>query len=124
MKLKNWQLVNCISKLKSFKNVTGFPGMVIGITNRKMSGEVAEYMTEQKNIFEKYGTQKENGWSISKDIPEFDKVMQQLQDMGNLEIEVPIPKFSEEEFMNKFVNDSFSADDYVFLYDLFVRKED
>lgn len=89
-----------------------------------MSGEVAEYMTEQKNIFEKYGTQKENGWSISKDIPEFDKVMQQLQDMGNLEIEVPIPKFSEEEFMDKFVSDLFSADDCAFLYDLFVRKED
>lgn len=124
MKLKNWQLVNCISKLESFKNVTGFPGMVIGITRRKMSGEVVEYMTEQKKIFEKYGTQKEDGWSISKDIPEFDKVMQQLHDMGNLEIEVPVPEFSEEEFMNKFVTDSFSADDYAFLYDLFVRKED
>ena len=124
MKLKNWQLVNCISKLESFKNVTGFPGMVIGITRRKMSGEVVEYITEQKKIFEKYGTKKENGWSISKDIPEFDKVMQQLQDMGNLEIEVTIPKFSEEEFMDKFVTDSFSADDYAFLYDLLVRKED
>lgn len=124
MKLKNWQLVNCISKLESFKNVTGLPGMVIGITRRKMSGEVVEYITEQKKIFEKYGTQKEDGWSISKDIPEFDKVMQQLQDMGNLEIEVPVPKFSEEEFMDKFVTDSFSADDYAFLYDLFVRKED
>lgn len=123
MKIANEKILQYVDALGQCNSVTGFPGMIIAITRRKMSGEIAEYAKEKQRIFEKYGQKQEDGWVIPKDSTDFKKAMEEIMQIATYETEVNIPQFSEEEFVQKFQSDSLTAENYSILYEIFVKKE-
>lgn len=123
MKIANEKILQYVDALGQCNSVTGFPGMIIAITRRKMSGEIAEYAKEKQRIFEKYGQKQEDGWMIPKDSTDFKKAMEEIMQIATYQTEVNIPQFSEEEFVQKFQSDSLTAENYSALYEIFVKKE-
>ena len=123
MKIANEKILQYVDALGQCNSVTGFPGMIIAITRRKMSGEIAEYAKEKQRIFEKYGQKQEDGWMIPKDSTDFKKAMEEIMQIATYQTEVNIPQFSEEEFVKKFQSDSLTAENYSILYEVFVKKE-
>ena len=123
MKIANEKILQYVDALGQCNSVTGFPGMIIAITRRKMSGEIAEYAKEKQRIFEKYGQKQEDGWIIPKDSTDFKKAMEEIMQIATYQTEVNIPQFSEEEFVQKFQSDSLTAENYSILYEVFVKKE-
>lgn len=124
MKIANEKILQYVDALDRCDSVTGFPGMIIAITRRKMSDEIAEYVQEKQRIFKKYGQKKGDGWIIPKDSPDFKKAMNEIMQVATYQTNVDIPQFSEEEFIRKFQSDSLTAENYNVLYEIFVRKED
>lgn len=124
MKIANEKILQYVDVLSRCNSVTGFPGMIIAIARRKMSEEIAEYAKEKQRIFEKYGQKQEDGWLISKDSPDFKKVMEEIMQIATYQTEVNIPQFSEEEFYQKFQSDVLTAENYSILYEIFVRREE
>lgn len=124
MKIANEKILQYVDTLGKCDSVTGFPGMIIAITRRKMSDEIAEYVQEKQRIFKRYGQKKDNGWIIPKDSPDFQKAMDEIMQVATYQTNVDIPQFSEEEFIQKFQSDSLTAENYSILYEIFARKED
>lgn len=124
MRIANEKILQYVDALGRCNSVTGFPGMIIAITRRKMSEEIAEYVKEKQKIFEKYGEKQENGWIIPKDSPDFQKAMDEIVQMATYQTEVNIPQFSENDFVQKFQSDSLTAENYEILYEIFVRREE
>lgn len=122
MKTENERILQYVGALDQCKDVTGFPGMIIAIAKRKMSEEIEEYVKEQQKIFEKYGKRQEDGWMIPKDSPDFKKAMEEIMQIATYQTEVNIPQFSEDEFVQKFQSDSLNAENYGWLYEIFVKK--
>lgn len=123
MKIANEKILQYVDALGRCNSVTGFPGMIIAITRRKMSEEIAEYIQEKQRIFKKYGQKKDDGWIIPKDSPDFQKAMDEIMQMATYQAEVNIPQFSENDFVQKFQSDSLTAENYEILYEIFVRRE-
>ena len=123
MKLSNGQMEQYLQELDACKNVSGLPGMLIGIAHRRMANELKEYMLEKQKIFKKYGKKTEKGWSIEQGAPEFKKAVAEILDISEITSEIDIPQFSQEEFMEKFQDESLTAQNYDTLFDIFVRKE-
>lgn len=121
MKIANEKILQYVDALGRCNSVTGFPGMIIAITRRKMSEEIKEYVMEKQRIFEKYGQKQNDGWIIQKDSPNFQKAMQEIIQIATYQTDVDVPKFSEEEFFQKFQSDSITAENYGILYDIFVK---
>ena len=123
MKIANEKILQYVDALGQCNSVTGFPGMIIAITRRKMSGEIAEYAKEKQRIFEKYGQKQDNGWIIPKDSPDMQAAIEEIMQIATYQTEVNIPQVSEEEFVQKFQSDSLTAENYSILYEIFVKKE-
>lgn len=124
MKAESGKISEYIEMLNRCKSVTGFPGMIIAIAKRKMSEEIVEYKEAQKKIFEKYGKKQEDKWIIPKDSPDFEKALSEIMQVSTYQVDVSIPQFSEEEFLQKFTSEELAAEDYETLYEIFVKKEE
>lgn len=124
MKIANEKILQYVDALGRCNSVTGFPGMIIAITRRKMSEEIVEYVRERQKIIEKYGQKQENGWIIPKDSPDFQKSMEEIMQIATYQTDVDVPRFSEEEFYQKFQSDVLTAENYSILYEIFARREE
>lgn len=124
MRIANEKILQYVDALGRCNSVTGFPGMIIAITRRKMSEEIVEYVRERQKIIEKYGQKQENGWIIPKDSPDIQKVMYEIMQIATYQTDVDVPRFSEEEFYQKFQSDVLTAENYSILYEIFVRREE
>lgn len=124
MRIANEKILQYVDALGRCNSVTGFPGMIIAITRRKMSEEIVEYVRERQKIIEKYGQKQENGWIIPKDSPDIQKAMEEIMQIATYQTDVDVPRFSEEEFYQKFQSDVLTAENYSILYEIFVRREE
>ena len=124
MKLSNGKMEEYLNGLDACKSASGFPGMMIGIVHRRIANEIKEYLIEKQKIFEKYGKQNESGtWVITRDSKGINEAMKELFDISQIESEIDIPQFLEEEFVEKFQDNALNAQNYDTLYETFVRKE-
>jgi len=107
MKLTNIQMSNYMSalnKVAQSDKVSGKLAYAIARNMRKISEEGIEYDMLRRKIVEKYGEKTDEGFAISPDSPDYEKALQEINEIGNITHDVDIFKVSEDLICNSMLN--------------------
>lgn len=129
IKFKNDVLYIVFQRLNKFMSISGKLGYAISKTKKQMSQQLELFEAERRKLFEKYGTEdKENQQlKIEKDSENYEKFMEQMTPLFQIETEIDIFQITQEEFEKHeemFDIPEATVEDFDLLQELFIKKQD
>lgn len=133
MKSKNIKGTNevfmtILNTLNKFSSVTGKLGYGISKTKKSIIQEIEPFEEQRKMLIEKYGekNEKTDNIQIKQDSENFQKFIEELKPLLNIELEIPFWQVTQEQFESNqslFTSEA-NVDDYDILQELFIEKEE
>lgn len=129
IKFNNNVLLLVLEKLKKFTLISGKLGYAISKTKKQMLQELQLLEDEKYKLFEKYGTEDEESHElkIKKDSENYQKFMEQITPLLQIEVEIDVFQLTKEEFEKHeemFDIPEATVEDFDMLQELFIKKQD
>ena len=129
IKFNNNTLSIIFEKLNKFTSISGKLGYAISKTKKQIVQQLEPFEEERRKLFEKYGTQDEetHQLKIKTDSENYQKFMDQITPLLQIEAEIDIFQLTREEFEKHeemFDIPEATVEDFDLLQELFIKKQD